>query len=422
MFRIVVGVGKMFRVEALAAQKQKLHGDVFLIQPITFAAITLTVVSTAALAVLLLVTGSYARSEHVAGHLVPSKGLVKIQASQFGTLTQLYVREGDLVTKGQSLADIQMSHNTLDGRSLAQKNLEALALQSGIIDTQIMLEQHRLEADLGQLSSEIAEVRLKVESLGRQVVLQKLITASADAQYKDMLAIRGKGYISKVETERQRMTWLDQQAQEQLRAQEFGEANARFEQLDIRYESLPNESKQRLARLEAQRAELGSRRAELEGRGAYAVTSPVDGRVVSISTNNVGRTVQSGQPILAILPEGSTLEAELFVPSRAAGFVEVGQEVRLLYDAFPYQRFGSYTAKIIRVSGTILAPNEISAPFVINEPVYRVTAAIDTDKIRARGKEIALQSGMTLQANIVLERRSFLDWLLDPVRAVADRL
>lgn len=411
----------MFRVEALKAQKQKLHGDVFLTQPISFAIISLIILSVIGLAVVLLLTGSYARSEHVIGHLVPSKGLVKIQAAQFGTLQTLHAREGDLVQAGQALADIQLSRHTQDGRSVADKSLEALARQKIVVESQIALEQNQFEAEQAQLASEKAEVELRAQSLSVRLGLQKQITASAEAAYRDVQGILEKGFISKVESERRLQTWLSQQAQEKLIEQELAAARARFDQLEIRSRSLPTESKQRLARLDAQLTEIDSRKVDQEGRQAYAVTSPVNGRVVSIATSSIGRTVQAGQPLLTILPEGSALEAELFVPSRAAGFVETGQEVRLLYDAFPYQRFGSFPAQITQVTQTILAPSEALVPFEIAEPVYRVTATLTAEEITARGKEIALQSGMTLTANIVLERRSFLDWLLAPLRAVEGR-
>jgi len=411
----------MFRSEAIEARKQKLHGDVFLTQPLSFSAITLLLVSVVILAVVLLIGGSYARSEHVSGYLVPSKGLVKIQSSQFGTLEALYAREGDIIREGQLLANILVSPSGRDGRSIAQLSLEALSRQQTALGTQVALEENQLEAELGQLLSEKAETELRIVSLGKQILLQKQITASAAMAYTDVQEILKKGYISKVESERRRQTWLSQQAQEQLKAQELSEVKARLEQLAIRQEQLPNESKQRLSRLQAQQSELDTRQAEFEGRRAYTISSPVNGRVVSIHSSSIGRTVQAGQPLLAIMPEGSTLEAELFVPSRAAGFVEEGQEVRILYDAFPYQRFGSFPAKITQVAGTILAPNEAQAPFDLKEPVYRVTAVMEKNKILARGREIALQSGMTLQANIVLERRSFLDWLLEPLRAVGGR-
>ena len=121
------------------------------------------------------------------------------------------------------------------------------------------------------------------------------------------------------------------------------------------------------------------------------------------------------------MPEGSVLEAELFVPSRAIGFIDEGQEVRLLFDAFPYQRFGSFPAEIKAVSGAIMAPEESGAPFPLNEATYRVLARLDEQSLLIADSSVALQSGMKLTANIVLERRSFMDWLLEPLRAVARR-
>ena len=103
------------------------------------------------------------------------------------------------------------------------------------------------------------------------------------------------------------------------------------------------------------------------------------------------------------------------------GFVNEGQEVRLLYDAFPYQQFGSYLGTVTAVSGTIIAPNEAIVPFDLREPTYRVSVALNRLEVDAFGKSVRLQPGMMLQANFVLERRSFLDWLLEPLRAVGRR-
>jgi membrane fusion protein len=125
--------------------------------------------------------------------------------------------------------------------------------------------------------------------------------------------------------------------------------------------------------------------------------------------------------MMVIVPDGIPLRANLYVPSRAIGFVRKGQEIRLLYDAFPYERFGSYVAHVEAISRLAVAGPETDAPFKIDEPVYRVTATLDRQQINAYGEPITLQAGMTLAGNLVLERQSFLDWVLDPVRAVSKR-
>ena len=411
----------MFRKEAIAAKRQKLHGGVFLVQPLSFSALGLLILSIVIFGIILLVTGSYARSEHVIGHLVPTRGLVKIQAARFGTLESIDVREGDAIRTGQKLAAIMVSTNALDGGSIADKALAALARQEFELQTQIALQTNQLEAETARLIAEKEALALRVRSLRGQLVLQRELASSAEDAFNDIQNLLMQGYISKEESKRRHQEWLTQKTQQKFREQELIAAKSKQKLIEIRLLQLPNESKQRVARLMAQHAELEGRKTELSERRAYAITSSVNGKVLSISMASIGRSVQAGQPLLTIMPEGSVLQAELFVPSRAIGFVRKGQEVRLLYDAFPYQFFGSHIATITEVTETILAPGEILAPFELREPVYRVTADIENETIEARGKVLALQSGMTLRANIILERRSFLDWLLEPLRAVRER-
>lgn len=393
----------------------------FVTQPVAFSVITYIIVSIVILSTIVLVSGSYARSERVVGYLVPSQGLIRIQAGQFGTIGTVYVQEGDTVEQGQILARIEVANTTSEGHSVAEQNLDILARQKAIVGSQVTLEKNQLEAEKAKLAAEKVELELQVKSLNRQIDLQSQITFSAQASYEDVQDLLKKGFISKIESERRKQAWLGQQAQEQLVKQQLVETEARLEQLEIRLTQLPADTDQRLARLQSQLTELDARIVEQRGLQAYSIAAPTSGRIMAVSGGVAGRTVQAGQYFLTIIPDGSALEAELFVPSRAVGFIEAGQEVRLMYDAFPYQRFGTYDATIVRVTETILTPSETQAPFEIQEPVYRVTASLNAQQVLANEKQISLQSGMTLQANIILEKRSMLSWLLGPLRALEGR-
>lgn len=408
----------MFRVEAIEARKRKLHGDVFLAQPVSFSLISAVLGLFLVLIATLIITGTYSRTEYALGYIAPTKGLVKIQASQFGTIETVNVSEGDEVRVGQVLLTIATATTLRDGSSNIEKSLQTLVQQRSMLHTQVTLEQNKLEAELTALRSEITEAELQIKSLQDQLAIQRKITASAETSYKKVQGILDKGYISEVESERRLQTWLGHQAQEQIKAHELVGASARLEQLSIRLEKLPIESRQRVSRLHAQLSELGGRELDQRGRQAYSIASPINGRVTSIRNASEGRTIQVGYQLLTILPSNSDYQAELFVPSRAVGFIEEGQEVRLRYDAFPYQRFGSYPAKIKSLTETILSPEEVIAPFEVSGPVYRVTAALEEAEVLAEGKSIPLQNGMTLQANIILERRGFLDWILEPIRGI----
>jgi membrane fusion protein len=161
-------------------------------------------------------------------------------------------------------------------------------------------------------------------------------------------------------------------------------------------------------------AESEQRMAEIEGRRAYVVRAPIAGRVTTLQAA-VGRAVDPGPAQLAILPHDSTLQAELFVRAQAIGFVRPGQEVRVLYDAFPYQRFGTYGGRIVGVARTMVTRADIAGPVALREPAYRVTVRLDRQEIAAYGTRVPLQPDMLLKADIVLDRRSLLTWLLDPL-------
>jgi membrane fusion protein len=85
------------------------------------------------------------------------------------------------------------------------------------------------------------------------------------------------------------------------------------------------------------------------------------------------------------------------------------------------QRFGSFSGHIVGISRAVIDPRELAAPLKMEEPVYRIAVAPDGGAVGAFGDEMPLQPGMTLTANVILERRSFLDWLLAPLRAVVRR-
>ena len=106
------------------------------------------------------------------------------------------------------------------------------------------------------------------------------------------------------------------------------------------------------------------------------------------------------------------------VPSRAIGFVRIGQPVSIRYEAFPYQNFGRYEGTITEISHNILTRSDVSSALIVDEPVYRVTAALNRQDVSAYGKSMPLQAGMLLKGDVILDHRSLMRWVLDPLLSV----
>ncbi len=104
------------------------------------------------------------------------------------------------------------------------------------------------------------------------------------------------------------------------------------------------------------------------------------------------------------------------------GFIAPGQTVAIRYQAFPYQRFGSAKGRITEIARTLIAPNEVALSVPLQEPVYRVTVALEAQTVKAYGAEMPLQAGMVLDADIWVDQRRLLEWVFDPLYSLTGKL
>ena len=158
----------------------------------------------------------------------------------------------------------------------------------------------------------------------------------------------------------------------------------------------------------------------LMGETDTIVNAPAEGVIANILVE-AGDAVSQQQTLVTMMNPDSSLKAVLLIPTRSAGFLEVGLPLNLLYDAFPYQQFGTFKGRITGLSKHALLPGDTTTPVPIREPYFEAEATIETPFVRAYGDLVPLRSGMTLKADIVLDRRSLIDWLLEPLRVMRGR-
>lgn len=410
----------LFRPEVAEARKQRLHGEIILTQPVRTQALVLLLVAIIAIVGAWVTLGKYTRTEVAKGILVTDDASAKIVAIRPGQVTQLLVREGDLVTAGQRLAAIRVEQSNETGGSAIAGSLAAIELQRGFAEQQVRLSGQRATSERARLSATLAGLRQQRADLAGQISLQGELVASAQQTFDQIEIVVEKGFVSKIEYERRRQAMIAAR-QELGRLQQQSNAIAAEEgRAAADLSKVAADSGSEIASARSSGQSLAQQRAQLQGDRAYTITAPIAGRVTAIQVAP-GRTVDASMPLMIVIPEGTRIHADVYAPSRAIGFVKPGQEVRLLYDAFPYQRFGSFTGRITNVSRIVLDPRELNAPLKIEEPVYRIEVTPVSQTVDAFGETLLLQPGMTLTANIILDRRSFADWLLQPLNAVLRR-
>lgn len=147
---------------------------------------------------------------------------------------------------------------------------------------------------------------------------------------------------------------------------------------------------------------------------SYIIKAPITGTIASV-TYKRGQYINSAKPLLKILPVNSDLEVELFVPIRKSGFIHKNANVIIRYDAYPYERFGTYKAIINDISQSILTDEEEDNPIKIREPYYKATALLESENVLLYGKKVRIQDGMTITGIVLGSKRKVWQWILDPI-------
>ena len=405
----------LFRQEAVEFQQHNRQwGRVVPLQPLPTRLVVWFISAAAAGVIVFLFFAQYARKETVVGYLAPTFGMARIFALQQGTISAIHVEQGQRVEEGQPLLSVTTDQIATNGEDVNASILSALARQKEALTHQMSAEEHRTASEQNRLNAQMRSLDTGLGHLTMQMAMQgdrisiveRLVTSGAQ------LATRG--LVSEVEQRRREEALLEQRLNLNALYQRVTERQGQLTETQYTLEQLPIATAEKIQALRTELSAAEQRIAEVNGRRAYIIRAPIAGRVSSLQAS-VGQAADPRRLQLQIVPSGSVLQAELFIPARAIGFVEPGQNVRLLYDAFPYQHYGTYRGQIIRVSQTILAGSDISVPFTLEGPVYRAIVALDRPDIDAYGKQIALQPDMLLKADIILEKRTLVDWILNPL-------
>lgn len=417
----------LFRPEVLSEQRSQWLGKVLLAPSVSHRLFTAFAMLSGTAIVLLLFFGDYTRKEKVVGWLVPQQGLVHIYTPQSGVVTQLNVDVGTVVVAGQALLTVSSERQSEALGATQQEVVRRLQSRRESLQAETAINVQIFEQELRDLDRQVVEAAQEIALREEELRVQRERVALAESSALRMDKGRRGGVVSQD-------SWLSSEdlRLEQLMIQrglerDLAATERKKLSLEARIRSLPLELEKSRSSLQRQIDSLDQELAEVEARRQLVLTAPQSGVVTNLQLEQ-GNSVQPAVSLLSILPEGSELEARLSIPTRAIGFVEPGQTVQLRYKAFPYQKFGHYQGSISSVSRSTVkrsdTPFQVSASgqsVLGNEPVYLITVTLERQSIEAYGKAIALQPGMEFEADILLENRRLIEWVLEPLYTMTGR-
>jgi membrane fusion protein len=423
------GDARLFRLEVLRARQTQWLGTVRLAPRASFRLFTLFAVLAAAAIVALLCFGQFTRTARVNGWLLPQEGLVRVQAPRPGIVVSLGVNEGSQVREGDRLLTLSDELQSVRLGATQAQITQRLDERRASMTEELRQQRRLLAQQVRALANRVATLRSEEQQIEREIGLLHERVAIAERSEALHRKQHAEGFISEMRLQQVQSELLEQRAR--LAAAERTKLAKGRERMNVEAEraDLPLKLGRDTALLDRSIAQLEQERAEAEARREIVVVAPHDGTVTAIHAVP-GAKADPGTPLLSIVPPTSRLEAHLYAPSRAIGFVRPGQRVQLRYQAFPYQRFGHQEGVVAAVSRAALSPGELpaqlagltsltgAAPGTGGEPIYRITVSLESQNVTAYGAQVPLQPGMTLEADVALERRRLFEWMLDPLYAV----
>lgn len=416
--------------------------------------------SVSILVLALIVWAAFGRLDIIAtaeGKLVPQTLVKIVQPAEAGVVKQLLVDEGDSVEAGQVLARLDTTlagaDKTAVAGDLAIQKLQARRIEAELKDQPMLPKAGDDPALYAQVQRQYAAhraayldgldqeksllVKAEQERKSAAEVLNKLeqtlptYQRSADAYAR----LEREGFIGGIAAAEKQRDATEKSKDRDAQQATVAALNAtiaaqqkRISQLQSTYRSeLQKELADVLARIQQLQPALDK---STYKEGLMALRAPQDGVIKDLATTTPGAVVQPGTVLLTLVPKGEQLYADVSIKNEDVGFVQVGQPAQIKLAAYPFQRYGMLTGKVMHISADATEPARGSAPATaaINAgaadtapaagaPVYKARVRLDTQSLRdPQGNALALTPGMQVTAEINQGKRTVLEYLLSPVQ------
>jgi membrane fusion protein len=414
-------MSSLFRHEALESHRNQWLGGIRLIRPVSLGVLTLLALAAAIAVITFLALGGYTRKARVSGYLVPDRGVIRLVSPQVATVLESHVAEGQAVRQGDvlyvlSIDSANVSDNVRATLSARERSLQGAARQQDDLD------RGRAEA----IDRQVDAMRTELQQIEGESRLHAQRLVLAEASLARLESLRGDNFVSAAQVQTKNEEVLGLRVQEQALQRQRTAHQREIDQLLARRRELPIQGQVRQGEIERDRAELAQLQAENLARQRIELRAPQDGIVTGVVAQP-GQAVSPVAALASLLPADARLQAHLFAPSSALGFVHEQQPVLLRYQAFPYQKFGLQGGQVSQISRVPLQTTELAGlplptAASLAEPLYRITVTLDRQAVAAHGQDQALAPGMQLDADILLERRRLIEWIFEPLLGVAGRV
>lgn len=394
------------------------------------------------LCVAAVIWASFGRIDIIAsapGRLIVNDNSKIIQVPEQGEVSLINVKDGDKVTKGEILVELnptsaQAQRERLKNQALAAQleinriqallsdnPIENFRAPEGISEERAAEARKYLIADYGNFRARLdvlynqIEQNIKHQEMSKEIITE--ITAlieNTEERMNRRQDLVDKGYFPKIqhlEMEREKL----QQIRELTDAQ-MSIANLKAEELNLKKQVAQIEAevtKDLRVRLMDTRNSYDDASKQLvmaqEDARKMTITAPVDGIVQQLAVHTLGAVVQSAQELMVIVPEGSDLEVEVSILNKDIGFIHKDQEVEVKIDSIPYTKYGTIKGKLVNISRDSMNNEQLGL-------IYPARIRLNAQSVQTEKETILLSAGMSVTAEVKTGNRRVISYVLDPLQ------
>ena len=333
--------------------------------------------------------------------LLPESGADPIQSAFDGVVEEVHAVVGANVARGEILYVVRsprIQALSADLRTL-RSDFEAISLQKTSAEDTFQINREIQAAEITQREKE-ADYRQRYLDVYRDV--------------NDRIEKLGKeGLSSSIEVLTHQLGHAEALRDAALASEEFKMAKLALTRLEAEHrqevERLDNEATKLQVRIDG----LAGQLKEVTGDLVY-LTAPYDGTLVSVARQRIGDVVSVSQELCQIAPAGAPPLAHLQLEERGMAKLREGQPVKLLFEAFPYQRYG-----VIDGSLTWLSPAPITAGGEAHFIAHVKPSALE---IGAHSGAQPLKAGMRGEARVQVGRRTLIEYAFEPIRQLRENM
>lgn len=349
----------------------------------------------------LLTWASFAKIDQVtraSGTVIASARTQEIQASDGGILTQMLVKEGESVKKGQLLiileeerakAAVDNSATKIAALTAKIARLEAEIFNKPLVFPEQVKKFNEYVVNQTQLynrrkqaiDEDVASLRKMLELAKAELAMNEPLLTKGDVSQADVIKLRRQVTDIEAQISNKQNKYFEEAQSELTKAQE---------------------------ELESEQEQMRDRSQVLQEK---RLTSPTEGVVNNIKINTIGGVVKPGEVIMELLPTSSDLIVEAKVKPADIAYVKEAQHASVKLDAYDYSIFGSMNGNVTYISPDTLMEQTPRG----QEPYYRVQVHIKGAEFQGRAKDIVIRPGMTATVEIKALERTVLNYLTKPI-------